>query len=127
MDDATRELLATVRGIPSDRLWFDPMMLTAATYPKFTPVTMPFAATAQIAPADANRWAIGFSFGSLATGTLIAPWSDIDSYGFATQTLGVTLLFYTLFDFGPLVCSSWYGKATSVQTIRLIELIRKPG
>lgn len=109
---------------PSDRLWFDPLVLNAATSFRTQDFTLIGTAKQKIMPASPRRWGLGVA-GSTALATLgIAPWAQVDTlplFGSGTSTV---LPFLTLFSVGPLITCEWWIISSNNATVRVVELIR---
>lgn len=111
-------------AIPSDRLWFDPLLLAVATSVQTHIVSTPLNGNVLMAQQNARRWGLGiFPAGGLAT-YQIAPWPDVDKYSWFSQTGNTVLPFYTLFQIGSMVSNAWYITSTTNTTFRVVELLR---
>lgn len=116
------------RSVPpvmgSDRIWFDPLLIGAATQQQFSTVTFAGIGVQQVAPANARRWAIGF-FQSTAPQAIVAsPWPDVATFSFGSLQIGANALWFKLFDYGPLILNGWWISAPGATTVRVVELLR---
>lgn len=125
MDDVVKHDDVQIVSLPGDRSWYDPWLLTVATYPVLTTVIANMGNPVPVAPANPRRWAIGFFQSNAPAAIQIAPWPDVDLFTFDLVAISGGQKYYTLFNFGPLICNRWYVNSPGVATIRVVELIRK--
>ena len=127
MADAPSNESNIIQAISSDRLWFDPLMLTIATSVRISNIVMVGNVAAILAPSDPNRWGVGFYQGTAGTSLSVAPWPDLQNAVMFASTISITIPFLTLFNLGPLVSSQWWGLPGFNATIRVVELLRNSG
>lgn len=113
-----------VIAVPSDRLWFDPRLQGAACSVQMSTVVFAGLGTLPAAPANPRRWAIGFFQGTAPQSIICAPWPDVATFSFQAIAIGSALLWFKLFDYGPLILNSWWINAPGATTVRVVELIR---
>lgn len=112
-------------AIPSDRAWFDPRLLTGATYPQTTDIALPAGVSTPIVTPNPRRWGLFLGRTNPSPVNLyVAPWSDPEVTYFWTQSL-TSDPFWTLFNFGTIVCNGWWANSASPAVMRVIELIRQ--
>ena len=117
--------LPTVRPVyGSDRNWFDPRLQLANCFQQITDVPFVLGPPILLVPANPRRWAIGFFQASGFTDLMYAPWSDATAFKFDGLASKTTVAWYTISDYGPLICSAWYGSSASSLTARVIEIMR---
>lgn len=120
-----RALLDSIKAVPSDRLWFDPAMLTNATFPQLSQVQLPVSGNFVVAPANARRWGIGFVIAAGVASIPFAPWPDVDGFPFGSTPTVKGVLWFNLFSHGPLVCNQWSAGSGASAVVRVVELIRR--
>lgn len=119
---------ALAEGAPSILLpsWMDTMaMLQTCDYASTT-VTLGTTADELCAPADPQRWAIGFS-GSFAAAMWVAPFTPALNVGFQlTATSRITDGWFSIFVFGPMVGYQWFrsGSVNDVLTVHTVTVRR---
>ncbi len=104
--------------------WADPRWMIAAndaTYRDYTFATMD---PEMIAAANPRRWAIGFVQPDLpALDIRLGPWSDALRMGWQLNG-AINGLWFTAFEFGPLVSRSWWAiTAEILDVVRVIEIV----
>lgn len=73
------------------------------------PVAVGAGVVQPVAPNDPDRWAIGFS-GPAITDIVVGPMPDPTSLGFSFgSTRRADQLWFSLFEFGPLVSYQWFA------------------
>ncbi len=110
--------------LPSDRAWFDPLLLIKVTAVVPADVAVAAGAPVKLAVPNPMRLMIGFMLQLPAVATVtVAPWPKVDQ--FQIRTLSVTdPNWFKLFDYGPLVSQDWWALATGNTTVRVIEVER---
>lgn len=124
MVDKSEDVRIVPYAVPSDRAWFDPLLLTLNTSIEISAVAMGVGLTKAICAANARRWAIGMFSGGGAGTLKFAPWPDIANGYFLPGVSGQPFQWYTLWEYGPLVCSQWWGTFSGGGNLRVVELIR---
>lgn len=83
--------------------------------------------TKMVAPANASRLAIGFSYPSLQVLTqYVSPWSDPETFGFYSPVPGEPGWFNAK-DFPGIIGNAWYINAQVDNVLRVIEVLRTNG
>lgn len=103
-------------------VWSDPGYMLALSAGRVTDYTPAGAGTYRVAPADPNRWAIGFvrwnnNFDTLSVG----PWGDPENAGVLIPANGI-LEWFKLFDYGPIVTYEWHLNTTGPGIVRIVEI-----
>lgn len=111
--------------LPSDRLWTDAPLIDSITEIAISPVTLALSTAKRIVPDNRRRWALGIIQPSPASSLQVSPWPEIAAFPFIFLSGTTPIAWLKLFDYGPLVCSSWYAFASGAMTIRVVELLRK--
>lgn len=111
------------RVIPSDRAWFDPRLLLAATRLVRIDVTPVSGSIVPLLPADPSRLAF-FVAGAVndLVQRYISPVPDVDNFQFARLTDGLVRV--TLFDYPGLVQGPWFVKAMGVGNLVVMTCVR---
>lgn len=109
---------------PSDRMWFDPRLVTANCSIVLTDFDVNSPNPMLVAAANSRRWMIGFAQPQLATNIRFAPWPDVDKFMYGVTDPSSRVQVYKLFDVGILVCNSWYALAGGIANLRVIEVLR---
>lgn len=114
-------------AIPSDRLWIDPLLITAATqfFLRSTPVVLgqftPFA------PANARRILLAIpAQQGIGSGAKICPFPGSTNLYFDTTSATVPSR-YTIFDWPGIVGNTWYVSPPTGGNFAWIEVLRNPG
>jgi len=110
---------------PSDRIWFDPSLIAAATSVYIHDETIVFNVIKQLAIPDVRRWGIGFKTDSAGFTFNVAPWPDVNLFVFAGVTLSASIPFFTLFNYGSIVSNGWFANSSFGGSIRVVELLRQ--
>lgn len=104
-------------------VWADPLFLGVVSDYSQTDVVVGALTTLLLAPNNPNRWAIGFSCDSVVKAAVyLSPTSPSSTLGIASPAKG-ELLWYRLFDFGPMVSADWWAVGVGGATIRVHELL----
>jgi hypothetical protein len=107
---------APVLAVPS---WADGMAMLERFDYLFTDIPVPPGGSILAAPAEPDRWAIGFT-GPTGTDTRVAPFGDPAALGFRMlDSVPGTMAWFTVFTHGPLVPREWYAGGTGGITIRV--------
>lgn len=113
-----------VEAVPSDRAWFDPRLMLAATQFAYRDVTVPAGVPGVVAVADPTRVAVGFWLTSTLTiGLFVGPWPDPQNGGVALANNQAA----TWFDVRQhliLPTLAWYAYAPGGSTIRVSTVRR---
>lgn len=124
MSDNPLPLRTQPAVLGSDRIWFDPVLIGNACSVQYSNAVFAGLGTQQVAPANARRWAIGFFQGTAPQSIVCAPWPDVGTFSFQAVSLGSSILWFKLFDYGPLILNSWFINAPGATTVRVVELLR---
>lgn len=111
-----------VRGV--DSLWFDPQLINAANSIQISQVFLPASVPTLLARPSGSRWMLGVTQPPSGSIIEIAPWGDVSAYPFVNLTVNGPDVWLKLWDFGPIIMSSWYGNSQSDITVRVTEIIR---
>lgn len=113
--------------VPSDRLWFDPRLITAATQLKTTDYTGAAGQVILVAPSNPGRMAVGFAAPQMGGSQLVSPWPDVNVWLGITVAPGNEFKWYDLFRYTALVTGPWYAYSTTGIQIRVLEVFRAMG
>lgn len=108
----------------ADLLWFDPAVLTAATYPQQTDVPLLGSVVQQLIGQNPRRWGLYIVTPHVLTPCAIGPFTDLDSFTWTTLVTASSAFKVMLFADGPIVTSAWFALPGSAITLRVIELLR---
>lgn len=111
-------------AVPSDRLWFDPIMLNTACSIQITDVAISGTGPQVIIPGNVNRWAIMFVAKSPNALPSLGPWPDAASFPLFVSTGALPLYQTNLFTIGPIISNQWWVTSLGAMTIRVVESIR---
>lgn len=103
-------------------IWADPAHLLALTSYKVREYTMSTAGPELCAENNPRRVALGFSVLTgeiIPAGTTVAPTPSPTAGGFG---LSSEARWFTLFEFGPLINTEWYVRATGALTLTIYEV-----
>lgn len=114
-----------VIAVPSDRAWFDPRLLTAATSLLQYDYQIQTTVKAQIAVPNPSRIAIAISADISATSCSVGPWPDVDAIWMFQPTTTQPTGFFNLFQHGLIVCNQWWVLSGNPGMIRVNEWIRE--
>lgn len=123
-DDREPELIPF--AVPSDRAWFDPRLMMAATEWKISDVALPNNVVTVIASPNPLRVYLGFAFSKTGSADLdVTPWPDWTQFqGWLVHSNENR--WFSLFEWGQLVCQGWYTNSVGVDAfVRVIEILRK--
>ena len=103
--------------------WMDAHYHLIASHSDYADVTFAMGETKQIVKGDARRWALGFiQRNAGGTNLLVSPFPNPDQYGWGL-TLSVPVLWFTVFEFGPMVGAPWNGYSANAATYRVVEIL----
>ena len=103
--------------------WMDPRYIVSTCDWRTFEVTCNLAGEAPLVPANPLRWAIGFVRGVTSiSDAAVAPFREAFDAGERLPTTQAWKWF-TLFEFGPLVCAEWYVQGANPATVRVIEVL----
>lgn len=106
-------------------VWADPGYFLALYNVSVTDYLLDGATSLLVAPGRPDRWAVGFTVPSNAAFNMwVSPWGDPDGVGFG-KLAGSGTLFYTLFDYGPIVSFDWFAFASVPATVRVTEIYNR--
>lgn len=114
-------------AIPSDRAWFDPMLIQTNVAFSYASFDLDGSNVLRLAQSDPTRVALGFVTPSVGTNQAsVGPWSDVSAAGGFLLTSS-TPLWFSLFVHASLVNQAWYGFSSAPQSLRVIYLTRLGG
>lgn len=114
-----------VVAIPSDRAWFDPRLMIAATETTISDVPVTAGQIATLAVPDPTRIAIGFGINESVVGDVqLGPWPDVDVTNLITSGTLAGAAWFDLQNYFGLVGLAWYGLPTANGFIRVITVRR---
>lgn len=103
--------------------WGDPGFALAVYEYSYRDFTPPAAGVHVLAGNNTRRWAVGFSRpNAIASVMSVGPFDDVALWGW---TLGgaLTLSWFKLFDYGPMVCYDWYLWTDGTEAVRVHEIL----
>lgn len=109
---------------PSDRLWFDPVVINAATSFTWQDFTAAANTNIKVLTPNPRRWGIGFAAMTGLASLTVAPWPQVDTVPLLGTGTSTAIPFLTLFTYGPLITAEWWIRITNPTTIRVVQLIR---
>lgn len=116
-----------VVAIPSDRLWLDPLLVTAATQFFMRSIFVNAGTYTLFAPANARRLMMLIpAQQALGSGSKIAAWPT-NADPFLTTTNSNSYSKFTIFDFPGIVGNAWYINPIGTGTFFWSEVLRTPG
>ena len=111
--------------VPSDRAWMDPRLFAANLYTQITDLPSDPIVPTLVIPANPSRWAVGFTLAPpVMDGCQVGPWSDLTT-GTGFNSVGTSLLWFRLPDYGTLVQAAWYVVGGAGSVVRAVEIIRR--
>ncbi len=118
---------AIQRISPTERLfsrpsWADPEFLMYSSLAENFVYTIQTINAEVIIGADPKRWAVGFALpDSVIAIPKISPMNDPLNWGEGVSA-GIRGNWYTIFNYGPIVCTEWYIQGTPPQQVRVWTL-----
>lgn len=124
MKQPCRQCGSPPRSSPSGPAWADPRALMATAAYRVTVVAMPAGDVVLVARADPLRIAIGFSRAVLGvTDFRVAPAAMPAAFGWVLN-FNATVVWFPIFDFGPMVNDQWNGNCSGADTLAVTEVYR---
>lgn len=103
--------------------WADPQYMLATNDAVITHATFPNSEPARVIGANPRRWAIGFVLRSaMVADLLVSPWPDVRAGSWVSSTSG-SPLWFTVFEYGPLVNREWWAIADNIAVLRMVEIV----
>lgn len=114
--------IPTVRATLYRPTWADPGFALATTEDSRTDVVVLSGAPVQLVRPNPKRIALGFVVPfNQGVDFKLGPWSDVNVIGIIPPNTG-TLVWYTLFEHGTIVCRDWWANTANTVTVRVIEI-----
>lgn len=112
------------RFVGVDSLWFDPFVINASSAIVITDVVVVNGVQKILLPANGRRFMLGIFPDGLGMVHKIGPWPDCGVFTFTSAGFNSSAVWYTLFNYGPMVCSQWNVLGNGNATLRCVEVLR---
>jgi hypothetical protein len=104
--------------------WADPYFMSGLYDVSGKTFVVPAGGSGTVAPGNVNRIMLGFKLSRVAVGSaLVSVFGDPTKFGYSLLVADDPLWF-SLFNFGPLVCYPWNVVGAAAQEIQVVEVQR---